>query len=127
MAPPSWAKGFVLGSGRCHHKFYDDFFKDDCTSKLMRAHLFYVCSLVGLVLCIHKAYYVFCKCKGFAVPPILSAPGLEIKIFLALFMGMIDVSSQVLFNGGTAPGWKLVRLPLSIASSSQKVFTFYGS
>ena len=52
----------------------------------MRSHLFYLCSLVGLVLCIHKAYYLICKWKSFEIQAVLSAPGVEIQIFLALFM-----------------------------------------
>jgi len=99
MAPPSWAKEFVLSSGRRLQggHIYDNFFSDDTdASILMRAHLFYLCSLVALVLCSHKAYYVFCKWKGFEIQAVLSAPGVEIQIFLALFM--VKITSLLLIT-----------------------------
>ena len=66
---------------------FSEFFNDDTNdSDVMRAHLFYLCTLIFLVLCFHKLIYLFCKWKGFAVPPILVAPGVEVQMFLALFM-----------------------------------------
>jgi hypothetical protein len=68
-------------------EFFDDFFSDETeTSKLMRGHMFYLLAIIFLVLCLHKAVYVFCKWKGYDVPPILGAPGVEVQVFLAMFM-----------------------------------------
>jgi len=92
MAPPSWAKSFVLGSGRRLQSknagdFFDDFFSDETeTSKLMRGHMFYLLTIIFLVLFLHKLLYVFCKWKGVDVPPIFVAPGVEVQVFLAVFM-----------------------------------------
>eukprot|EP00613_Pedinella_sp_CCMP2098_P078591 CAMPEP_0171961612 /NCGR_PEP_ID=MMETSP0993-20121228/163806_1 /TAXON_ID=483369 /ORGANISM="non described non described, Strain CCMP2098" /LENGTH=70 /DNA_ID=CAMNT_0012609713 /DNA_START=1 /DNA_END=209 /DNA_ORIENTATION=+ len=70
----------------------------------MRAHLFYLGIIISLVLISHKAMFVFFEYKGLDVPSVLGAPGVEVQLFLALFMGIIDVSAQVLVNGETAPG-----------------------
>jgi len=74
MAPPSWAKNFVMGSGRRRLEnemggYFVDFFNDDTnTSQLMRAHLFYLGIIIGLVLISHKAMFVFFEYKGRNVP-----------------------------------------------------------
>ena len=74
MAPPSWAKNFVIGSGQRRLEnemggFFVDFFNDDTdTSQLMRAHLFYLGIIIGSVLCIHKAMFMFFEYKGLDVP-----------------------------------------------------------
>ena len=113
MAPPSWAKGFVVGSQRRlaneQDDFSDDLFSDDTdASGLMRSHLFYMSIVIILVLSIHVTIYMIFAFKGVTVPGFLKFPGTEAWVFMALVMGMLDESAQVLMNEKTAPGWKLV-------------------
>ena len=76
-----------LESDENEEDFFDSFFSDETeTSKLMRGHMFYLLTIIFLVLFLHKLLYVFCKWKDKDVPPVLAAPKVEVHMFLALFM-----------------------------------------
>mmetsp|Transcript_41756 Transcript_41756/g.71013 ORF Transcript_41756/g.71013 Transcript_41756/m.71013 type:complete len:134 (-) Transcript_41756:1097-1498(-) len=55
-------------------------------AKLMSAHTFYLCTVVGLVCLVHLVIYIVFFFKNTEVPGIIGAPAVEIELFLALFM-----------------------------------------
>jgi hypothetical protein len=80
LAPPSWAKRFLVGAP---NGVLGD---DSREAKLMRGHLFNLAVVSGVVVLAHSAIYVFFYWKRWKLSPVLQAPGVEIKVFFVVIM-----------------------------------------
>jgi hypothetical protein len=119
-SPPWWAKGAMNmewdkdddgngtaddnSEGRRLGVFYDD---SEATQK-MRGHLFNTCFVVLFTLLLHGFGLLVARHKGWAVPGMLTFPQVEIKVALALAVGILDTCLFVLVSSESVAFWKVV-------------------
>lgn len=78
--------------------------------KDMRGQFFFMVMVATVIVGLHALFvFVATKLKWFdgKLPEPFKFPHLEIKLFIALSIGMLDVAFGVLVQHKTAPGWKV--------------------
>lgn len=76
----------------------------------MRGQFFFM-SIIGFcIIGFHAIFILVAKWRKWfdgVIPDMYKFPHIEIKLFIALSMGMMDVAFGILAEPKTAPGWKV--------------------
>jgi len=86
---------------------------DTKASIAMRMHIFWVCFAMSFTFVVHLAFLGVAHLFGYSTMQIQGGyrfPHIEIKVFLAMSIGMLDISIGVLCARNSAMGWKVVAL-----------------
>jgi len=104
MDPPSWAQKFMRFGWAGSH------FEEDETveAAALSGHLFYF-AIIGMgTFFLHVLFLLISALTGCAPPSICRLPFLEAHLFIAMSMGLLNVSTAALLKSEVSREWRLV-------------------
>ena len=102
MSPPKWAKPFM------EFERWMPGFDKSTVGDALKNHLFWLLVTFGSTLVIHLTVLHFWEKMKWTIPKFMKYPQVEIKAFMVMNMGMLDIGSDVLVDTSAAIGWRVI-------------------